>query len=99
MGVPKAQPKAGGPPWDVLCLVGRWWAEEKPLFEEPRRGQRRQPSGPTIYKTVRKELLVLILGQPPRDRQCCVGSPWLPDQYRFYKTPEPHDPPTCRRGR
>jgi hypothetical protein len=24
--------------------------------------------GPTTYKTFRKELLVLILGQPPRDR-------------------------------
>src|SRR6266436_2616750 len=35
----------------------------------------------------------------PGDRQCCVGSPGLPDQHRFYRTPEPHDPPACGRGR
>ena len=31
-------------------------------------GQRRQPSGPTTYKTLRKELLLLIRGQPPSRR-------------------------------
>ena len=36
MGVPKAQPKAGGPPGDVQCLVGGWRADEKPSFEKPR---------------------------------------------------------------
>src|SRR5215471_3549265 len=35
---------------------------------------------------------------PPGGRQCRVGSPWLPDQYRFHRAAEPHHPAACGSG-